>query len=190
MLGEDRNRDRLDQFGGSIGEAIDVARDCHAALARHLRRSDGRRLIDIVHVHDARRSDRLDRQVAVAHRQLLVTVPQHDAIAVALVDEDDRELVLRVADDHIAHVDAALLQLLAHTPSVLVGAGHADVFCAQPEARAGAHRRGHLPAAEDLLAIDFHLGERAEGLRISGKEVDKIDGIGSDADDIPHRAGV
>ena len=79
---------------------------------------------------------------------------------------------------------------LPHAAAVLVGAGDAGVARAQAEPRARAHRRRHLAAAEDLLPLDLHLGERAERLRIAGEEVDVVDGVGADADDVPVRCAV
>src|SRR5262249_20620559 len=68
---------------------------------------------------------------------------------------------------------------------VVVGAGDADVLRAQAEAGAGAHGRGHLPAAEHAPLADAHLGGRTIGLGIAGQEVDEVDGVLADSDHVP-----
>src|SRR6185295_3209642 len=104
-------------------------------------------------VHDARGGERLDRQLALAQPQPVVTVPQHDAFAGRLVHQNDRELVLRVADDQVGDVDIAFRELGANAAAVLVRPRYADVFAAQAEARARAHRGRRLTAAQHAAIL-------------------------------------
>ena len=142
-------------------------------------------LVHIVDVQRARVGNGVGRNLAVAHYEAVVAIPQHNAVPVGLVHEDHRELILRVADDDVDEIDAAALKLGAHAAPVVVGAGHADILRAEAETRTGAHGRRHLAAAEDELPLDLRLGKRSGRLRIAWQEVHEIDGIRADAHDIP-----
>jgi len=117
--------------------------------------------------------------------ELLVAIPEDDALARVLVDHDHGVLVARVLDDRVGGVDAVMRQLRPDAATVVVGAGRADVLGAQTEARAGHQRRGHLTATADRFAADAHLGERAAGLRHGGQAKHEVDGVGAETDDVP-----
>jgi hypothetical protein len=188
VLGKDRHGHRLHEVDGARREAIDVAGHHQAGITRDRRGDDGRLLIDVVHVQQARRDDGPLGDLVVAQVELLVAIPEDDALARDLVHHDHGVLVAGVLDDRVGAVDAVVRQFLPDAPAVVVGAGGAEVLGPQAEAGAGHEGRGHLAAAADRLAADPHLRERAARLRHGRQAVDEIDGVGPEADHIP--AGV
>ena len=160
-----------------------IGTPCSRAIARRAdRRAPDRRRRRAGPARAAMASTGISRSRIIS---ALVAIPQHDAIAVGLVDEDHGELVLRVADDDVGRSMPALRSSARTRRPFSSVPGDAGVAGAQAEPRARAHRGRHLAAAENLLPLDFHLGERAEGLRIAGQEVNVVDGVGADADDVP-----
>ncbi len=187
VLGEDGYGDGLHEIDGSRRQAIDVAGHDEPRAPRDPRRHDRGLLVDIVHVQQARRDDRALGDLVRAQLELLVTIPEDDALARDLVHHDHRVLIARVLDDRVAAIDAVVREFLPDATAVVIGAGDAHVLGPQPEPRARHQRRRHLPAATDRLAADPDLGEVALRLRHGRQPVDEIDGVGPETHHIPER---
>ena len=146
VLGEHRDGHRRDQLRRQVGEAIDVAGDRNAVGAAAPGGGDGRGLIDVVDVQQTGAVEASSGNLVRLQRQPLVAIPQHDALAGALVDQDDGELIGRaLAGEGAAHVDAAILHRGAEDAAAFVVAGGTDVFRAPAEA--GARRPGWSSSA-------------------------------------------
>ncbi|OLB61562.1 MAG: hypothetical protein AUI11_09165 [Acidobacteria bacterium 13_2_20CM_2_66_4] len=184
VLGEHRKRHRLHQLHRPIVEAVDVAGHDRAAGTRDPRRPDRRVHVDVVDVDHASGRREVGRQLALAELQPIVAIPQDDALAAVLVDEDDGVLIGHVADHHVSEIDAALLEIAAHALGVVVGAGDADELRAKSQPRARRQRRRDLAAAGDEVMADAHLRQRRGRRGIRGELVDEIDRRGADADDV------
>ena len=63
-------------------------------------------------------------------------MPQHRPFACRLIDEDDGELVVSLADDDVGEVDVAGGEILAHPTAVRVIADRAEKASAEAERRA------------------------------------------------------
>ena len=133
----------------------------------------------------ARGGDGLDRDVAIAHHQPLVAIPQHDAIAVGFVDENDGKLVLRVADDESVRSMPRRLSS-ARTRRPFSSVPVTPAYLARSPRRAHAHIAVAIcPPQRISCRSIFIFANDAERLRIARQQVNVVDGVGADADDIP-----
>jgi len=99
-------------------------------------------------------------ELALAQPQPIVAIPQDDALAAVLVDEDDRILVRHIANHGVRQVHAVVFELTPHALGIVVGAGDSNELRAELEARTGGQRSGDLAAARDEMTTDAHLRER------------------------------
>ena len=156
-----------------------------AATARR-RHPDRSFLVDIVDMQNTTFEDcGVDR--GVAEQQPRIAMPQHRPFACRLIDEDDGELVVSLADDDVGEVDVAGGEILAHPTAVRVIADRAEKASAEAERRARGEHRRDLAAAGDEVRVDAQLGFRRGPSRGAGEKVDVVDGAGAEADNV-HQA--
>ena len=132
VLGKNRQGHERYELLGSLRDPIDVARDVLAALAPGTRHHDRGVLIDVVDVQHTGRAEDLERQLAAAQRKRLVAIPEHDALPRVLADHDHRELIGKIANHRVGHVDAAPRELVADATPVVVRAGNPDILRREP----------------------------------------------------------
>ena len=186
MLGEDGDGYRRDQRVGPVADVLDVARGRDARVSRNRRGMNRRLHIHVVHVQKPCVAD--DRKVDVAGSQVQtgVAVPEHDPLALHVIDENHRIRVGGVSYGGMRDLDAAARQLLADQTSAVVVACRTHIAGSQPHCRTRAQRSGGLAAARDRVMCNPHLGRRAVRLRELGETVDIVHRVGTYADDIEH----
>ena len=156
------------------------------AATASARRPDRRFLVHVVDVqHPPFEDGRVDRRIA--EQQPRIAVPEHRALACRLIDEDDGELVVSLADDDVGEVDVAGGEILTHPPAVRVVADRAEKASAEAERAHVASIVATWPPQEMKCALMRSLVSRRGASRGAGEKVDVIDGAGAEADNV-HQA--
>jgi hypothetical protein len=184
VFGEHRKRHGPHEIESPLVDPVDIARDHRSRAARDRCGANRRVDVHIVDVHDPRARDCLGWQLAIAQLQALVPIPEHDALAGVLVDENDRILIRHVADDNVGEVDAAIFQVAPDAFRVVIRAGDADELRPQTQTRAGCQRRRDLATAGDEMPRNSHFRQRGRRRRIRGQLVDEVNRCRANPEDI------
>jgi len=110
--------------------------------------------IHIIDVNQSSGRNEGRRHLGGLEHQPVVAVPQHNALAGAVVDGDDGKLVGAFARHNMGQVDAAARQLAPDAGAIVVGADGADIGGTKAQRGTSCQGRGHLPAARDGVAAD------------------------------------
>ncbi len=188
VVGQDRHARKLQQIDGPLGHPIDVARDGNPGVAGQPRRGDGSLIVDVIHVHEPRRSDRGERQRFRRQDKALITMPDDQSIA-AVIDQDDRRGGLTVADDEVGRVHAVAGERVLDHPPPPVTPNDAHILRAQAETAARGQRCRSLAPAADLVGSHPDLREGRTGLGKGRNPVDVVDATRAHTDDIPAGGG-
>src|SRR6185369_825768 len=129
MRGEDGHRYLFDEPGRERRHAIDVAGHGHSRAARESGRARGRGFVDGVDVEKPGGLHDVWRDSVVVDLQQRVAMPEDDALAGALVDQDYRVAIGGLAHDGVLEVDAAPGELRTYACPGAVAAERAEIRC-------------------------------------------------------------
>ena len=166
----------------TLVNGVDIHRNGDAVAPRDGRGAGHQRRVVAVDMQQARAADHLVGQVAGIDAQALRAVPDHRALAAALVDQNVRRLVGAIrAPLDVIQVQARAGQALPLNAAPLVVADRADITGAQAQAGAAHHGAGHLAAGTEQFRGEWDFAAVGREVR---DEDQRVGGIQTDSHDI------